>query len=303
MHGAAVSTNVRCSPGASAGESAARRVSIRRQGVTATNARGPAQPVVIGIVTVPLDVQLESTWTRSSFTEPDGPAEKTRFGVPWPLTIVPFVTLHVKVVPPPTFGTEAVAVELAQSLAGAVIVTVWFGPIVSVTLAVDGAHGGLEIVHARTRGPAPPVCVNVAFGVVAFGLNVPVPPLTTDHVPAPAAGVFPPRGWDDPRLQIVCGPPAVAVVGGGVIVTVTFATEGAHVPFEIVQARRTGPAPVACVNVAFGVVAFGRTCRCRRSRRTTLRCRSWGCCRRAPPSSRGRRSFAGRRPSRSSGAG
>ncbi len=71
-----------------------------------------------------------------------------------------------------------------------------------------------------------------------------MPPLTTDHVPVPTVGVLPPRPAVVPRAQIVCGPPAVAVVGGWVIVTVTFATDGAHVPFEIVQARRTGPVPV-----------------------------------------------------------
>ncbi len=95
VHGPVVRTNVRCSPAASSGASAERRVSIRRQGVTGTNTSGPAHPVLIGIVTVPVDVQLESTWTRSSFTEPDGPAEKTRWCVPWPLTMVPFVTLQV----------------------------------------------------------------------------------------------------------------------------------------------------------------------------------------------------------------
>jgi hypothetical protein len=128
--------------------------------------------------------------------------------------MLPFVTLHVYVVPAPASGTDAVAVELAQRLAGAVIVRVWLGPIVRVTFAAEGAQGGFEIVQARTIGPAPPVCVKVAFGVVAFGENVPVPPLTTDHVPVPVVGVFPPRGWAAPRLQIVWGPPTVAVVGG-----------------------------------------------------------------------------------------
>src|SRR5450759_1005541 len=82
VHGPLVRTKVRCSPAASWGESAGKRVSIRRQGVTGTNPNGPAQPVLIGMVTVSLDVQLELTWTMSSFTEPEGPAEKTRFGVP-----------------------------------------------------------------------------------------------------------------------------------------------------------------------------------------------------------------------------
>jgi hypothetical protein len=83
-----------------------------------------------------------------------------------------------------------------------------------VTLATDGVHDPFEIVQARTTGPVPLVCVNVAPGVVAFGENVPVPPLTTDHVPVPVVGVLPPRPAVVPRAQIVCGPPAVAVVGG-----------------------------------------------------------------------------------------
>src|ERR1035437_6499973 len=82
VHGPFVRTKERCPPAASWGASAGRRVSIRRQGGTGTKPNGPAQPVLIGIVTVPLDVQLELTWTMSSFTEPEGPAEKTRFGVP-----------------------------------------------------------------------------------------------------------------------------------------------------------------------------------------------------------------------------
>ena len=129
--------------------------------------------------------------------------------------------------------------------------------IVIVTFATDGVHVPFEIVQARTTGPVPVVCVNVAFGVVAFGLNVPVPPLTTDHAPVPLVGVLPPRPVVVPRAQIVCGPPAVAVVGAGVIVIVTFADEDVQGAFEIVQARTTGPVPVVCVNVAPGVVAFG----------------------------------------------
>jgi hypothetical protein len=85
---------------------------------------------------------------------------------------------------------------------------------VIVTSAVESGHGALEIVHLTTIGPDPPVCVNVAFGVPAFGLNVPVPPLTTDQLPVPIAGELPPSPEVVPLVQIVCGPPAVAVVGG-----------------------------------------------------------------------------------------
>ena len=54
-------------------------------------------------------------------------------------------------------------------------------------------------------------------------LNVPVPPLVTDHAPVPTEGVLPPRAAVVPRAQIVCGPPTVAVVGGCFTVTVTLA--------------------------------------------------------------------------------
>ena len=80
-------------------------------------------------------------------------------------------------------------------------------------------QGAFETVHRSVIGPAPPVCVNVAFAVVAFGVNVPVtPPVTMDHVPVPPVGVVPPRPAVVPRAQIVCGPPAPAV---GCAVTVT----------------------------------------------------------------------------------
>src|SRR5512135_2555517 len=125
------------------------------------------------------------------------------------------------------------------------------------TSLVDYVEGGFEIVQRSVTGLATPVCVNVAFGVVAFGAKVPVPPLTTDEGPVPIVGVLPPRDTVVPRAQIVCAPPAVAGVGGWLTVTVTLATEGAHTPFDIVQASTTGPAPVRCVNVAFGAAAFG----------------------------------------------
>ena len=89
------------------------------------------------------------------------------------------------------------------------------GVIVMVTSAVEsGVQGALEIVHRTVTGPVPPVWVKVAFGVVAFGLNVPVPPLTTLQLPVPFVGVFPPKPVVVPFAQIVCAPPTVAVVGG-----------------------------------------------------------------------------------------
>lgn len=53
----------------------------------------------------------------------------------------------------------------------------------------------------------------MAFGALAFGLNVPVAPaVTIDHVPvAPPDGVLPPSPAVVLKAQMVCGPPAVAV--------------------------------------------------------------------------------------------
>jgi hypothetical protein len=104
--------------------------------------------------------------------------------------------------------------------------------IVIVTLAIEVRQTPLEIVQRSTTGPVPVVCVKVALGVVAFGLNVPVPPLTTDHMPVPVVGVLPPKPLVVPSAQIVCGPPAVAVVWPGVTVIVTVAAFDAKLPSE-----------------------------------------------------------------------
>ena len=52
-------------------------------------------------------------------------------------------------------------------------------------------------------GPLPLVCVKVAPGVVALGLNVPAPPLCTVHIPVPLVGVLPPRPAVVLKAQIV----------------------------------------------------------------------------------------------------
>ena len=85
--------------------------------------------------------------------------------------------------------------------------------IVIVTSANEAGHGAFEIVQRSTIGPVPLVCVNVAFGVDAFGLNVPAPPLCTVHIPVPELGALPPRPAVVLKAQIVCGPPTVAGVG------------------------------------------------------------------------------------------
>ena len=99
--------------------------------------------------------------------------------------------------------------------------------------------------------------MNVALGVLMLGLNEPVPPLTTVHVPVPLVGPLPPSPAVVPPEHIVWLPPTLAVVGGWLIVTLNCAVESAQGGFEIVHLRTIGPFPVRCVNVAPGVLAFG----------------------------------------------
>ena len=82
-----------------------------------------------------------------------------------------------------------------------------------VRLAVAAAQGALLIVQRTMTGPAPPVCVNVALGNAALE-KLPVPPLTTLQAPVPVVGVLPPSPVVVPFVQIVCGPPTVAALGG-----------------------------------------------------------------------------------------
>jgi hypothetical protein len=114
-----------------------------------------------------------------------------------------------------------------------------------VTSANESGHGGFEIVHLSTIVPGPLVGVNAALGVVAFGAKVPVAPaVTIDQVPVPDVGVFPPSPAVALPLQIVCGPPTVAVVGGWLIVMVTSANDAVQGALEIVHLNTIGPVPV-----------------------------------------------------------
>ena len=172
-------------------------------------------------------------------------------------------------VPPPTtlqlpvpldgvFPPKPVVVPLAQIVCGPPAVAVGDWLMKTITIADDGVHDPLEIVHCTITGPTPPVWIKVAFGVVAFGLNVPLPPPVTLQLPLPTTGVLPPSPRVVPFPQMVCGPPTVAVVGPWVMVIVTSAVEfGVQGEFEIVHRTVTGPVPPVWVKVAFGVVAFG----------------------------------------------
>ena len=86
--------------------------------------------------------------------------------------------------------------------------TVAVGCSLTVTITSDVAvapHVALLTLQRRVIVPAPLVGENVAFGVFAFGANVPVaPPVTIDHVPvSPAIGVLPPRPAVVPFSQTV----------------------------------------------------------------------------------------------------
>lgn len=73
--------------------------------------------------------------------------------------------------------------------------------------------------------------------MVAFGLNVPVPPLTTLHIPVPLVGMFPPSPTVVPLIQMVCDPPTVAVVGAVRYIITTSSVEAGHKEFEIDQRK------------------------------------------------------------------
>jgi hypothetical protein len=113
------------------------------------------------------------------------------FGVNVP--VPPLCIVHVPVPEPGVFPPRPAVVLKAQIVCGPPTVAVDGDcVIVIVTSANELGHGALEIVHLSTIGPTPLVWVNVALPVLASGLNVPVPPLCTVHIPVPEPGVLPP---------------------------------------------------------------------------------------------------------------
>ena len=109
-----------------------------------------------------------------------------------------------------------------------------------VTFETEFAHGELEIVHAKTFTPNPKPVI-VVFGKVGFVI-VPVPEIKV-HAPVPITGVLPVIVVVGDEMQSVCDDPALAVVGAGLTVMVTFETEGAHGELEIVHAKTLFPKP------------------------------------------------------------
>jgi len=164
--------------------------------------------------------------------------------------VEPPVTIdHMPVAPPAGVlpPSEAV-VPKAQIVCGPPTVAVGCSLTVSITSDVTLApHVALVTVQRRVIVPAPLVGENVAFGVVAFGLNVPVAPaVTIDQAPvSPAAGVFPPSPDVVPFSQTVWFPPLVDI-GAGWSVMVTSAVALVHGAFETVHLKTNGDvAPVA----------------------------------------------------------
>ena len=103
---------------------------------------------------------------------------------------------------------------------------------VTVTLLVE-IQVPFEMRHSNTYTPAiipvTDVVAELAFAKVGlFG------PLIIVHVPVPTDGTLPVI-IVLVTLQRFCGDPAIDVVGGAEMVTVTVLSEGAQVPLEIVH--------------------------------------------------------------------
>lgn len=164
------------------------------------------------------------------------------------LPVAPPVTIdHVPVAPPAgVLPPRLAVVPKAQIVCGPPAVAVGCCLTVIITSAVALCpHVGLVTVQRTVIVPGPLVGVNVAPGVVAFGLNVPVAKaVTIDQVPvSPPAGVLPPSEAVVPLSQMVCGPPAVAIGAGSSVIT-TSAVAAVHGALETVHRRVNGPGPL-----------------------------------------------------------
>jgi hypothetical protein len=123
---------------------------------------------------------------------------------------------------------------------------------VMATVDVEFAHGAFAIDHWNTYVPAvvKPVMVVVAEPGVVI---VPVTgPEICDHVPVPTAGVLPAIVTLPTLVQIVCGGPALAVVGAGFTVIVTLDVEGVHGALAIDHWNTYAPAVVKPFMVVVG---------------------------------------------------
>ena len=117
---------------------------------------------VIGtlFVALPLHAPFPSVIPRT--TLPDAPAVKVRFGVPWPLVIVPPEIVQVYVAPG-CDATEAFALAFAQTFAGAVMVTACSCEIGIVAVEVAVQPPEVTTMPSPTLPEAP--AMKVMFGV------------------------------------------------------------------------------------------------------------------------------------------
>ena len=126
------------------------------------------------------------------------------------------------------------------------------------TSLVDAVQGLLLMVQRRVYVPAPPAGVKVAFAALTE-LNCASDvegPETTLQAPVPTAGVLA-ASRAPALLQMVCAPPAFAVLGIPFTVTVTSSNAAAHGALLTVQRKVYGlPATLRPVMVVVRRLAF-----------------------------------------------
>jgi hypothetical protein len=133
-------------------------------------------------------------------------------------------------VPPAVAALKLNGADPMQTGATLFIVASASGDTVRVTVEEEAAQGAFEIVHSKVFAPIPnPVTPDAGEEGVVI---VPAPP-TSVHVPVPVRGVFPASVAVLPH--IVCGTPALAVVGGSTPVIVTVDDEEVQGELEMVH--------------------------------------------------------------------
>jgi len=119
-------------------------------------------------------------------------------------------------------------------------------------VAEEAVHGAFEIVHWKIFVPNPKPVTEV-LGESEL-LITPVPEIRV-HAPVPIIGALAAIIVLGEEIQSVCEVPALAVVGAGLIVIVTFELEGEQGELEIVQAKTFAPRPKPVI-VVFGNKEF-----------------------------------------------
>ena len=78
--------------------------------------------------------------------------------------------------------------------------------------------------------------VAVLLAVLLNWLRLVLGPLTIDQTSVPTVGLFAPKVAPSPS-QMVCGPPALDMVGSGLTVIVTSEVEGVQGSFDMVHRK------------------------------------------------------------------